>query len=134
MSSSIKFTLGEDGAIDTQNGDSALSDIFLVAALNHTSKMVYPENEEPTREYATDIEGLGTAVDKAGQIVASLNSSIESISSIMACANQDDIAGHVQEIMWLISGLSSLANEVHHASQNMQFSLKQARKQQGEKS
>lgn len=130
MSDSIKFNHGDDNSISTNNGDTSLSDIFLVAALSHTSKMVYPNGEEPTREYATDHKGLVTAVDRSEQIISSLNSGITAISSVMAYSNPEDITDYAQDIMWLISGLSSLANEVHHSSQNMQFSLEQSRKQQ----
>ncbi len=134
MSTSIKFDHGDDNSISTNNGDTAFSDIFLVAALTHTSKMIYPEGEEPTREYATDHEGLVTAIDKSEQIISSLNSGIAAISSVMAHSNPDDTVDYMQDIMWLISGLSRLTNEVHCASQDMQYSLEQARKLQGEKS
>lgn len=127
--STIKFTHGENAELSINNGNTTLSNALTLGALFHSSKMFYPADQDPKREYATNTQGLMDSIDMSHQLVDSLHNGINTISSILAIAEHDDIEPHLRDSMWLIAGLTELAGQVHFAANEMQYRLDQENNQ-----
>jgi len=123
MSQSIKFTQSPTGAL-TSNGNTSFSDITNLGALANAYQYVPTKDGGKRVEYATDTEGLTTAIDQAGRTIDAIQWGIQSVTSIIAlCDNQSDIQEHLTGVMWLITGLSELSCEMRGIAQDMQYSL-----------
>jgi len=127
--SNVKFTHNDSGELNINLGDTTLSNALSLGALFHSSKTTYAEGQDPVREYATDKEGLKASVDMSHQLIDSLHSGINTMSSILALAPHDDIEPHIRDSMWLIAGLTELVRQVSFEVNDMQYRLDQENKQ-----
>lgn len=123
MSDSIKFTPAPDNTIPTYDNATSYSDVFMVGALQLTSKPTFPDNSTHYRHYQTDKAGLELASMKASEIVNSLHDAIKVIGILTAYADLEGIQHHQADIGWLIAGLSELAGDVNDAHLDMKHSI-----------
>jgi len=127
--SNVKFKHNDSGELNINLGDTTLSNALRLGALFHSSRMTYPEGQDPRREYSTDKQGLEDGIDMSHQLIDSLHSGINAMSSILALAPHDDIEPHIRDSMWLIAGLTELVRQVSFEVNDMQYRLDQENKQ-----
>lgn len=124
MSSSIKFNHGTSGKLEFDNSGMGLVSLLLLGALETTAQDSCKGNDFQ-KQYATDKEGLAKSIDLAEQIVEQLHSGINAISNLAANASLEEVPDSVQDVFYLIHGLSRLAETALSIKSDMACALEQ---------
>jgi len=120
MSDFIMLDYHQDKKIEAVQGSTYFSDLSLILSLEATSKL----NEAAGyRNYATDNAGLETTIDKANELIISLNNTVGAISRLITFSDMKEVHPEINTCMWHLTGLSELSTQVQVAIQNMQYSL-----------
>lgn len=123
----IKFTHAENGEIDSCNGTTVFSNLFMIGALTLTRK--YNESSF-SHEYPTDAAGLERLTLKIDETIIVLSNTVAALGEIMAWAEHGEIdSGTMAMYGWLIAGLGELLSQLSYASGEISSARKQLSKQ-----
>jgi hypothetical protein len=103
---SIKFTPAENGGIDTNQGNSVFSSLFLLGAFALTRTC---DSDSTFSQYQTDIEGLDILESKSREAVSCLSDAVAALGTLLAHVDMGNINTEtLQSYAWLIAAWGAL--------------------------
>ncbi|MGZ4995765.1 MAG: hypothetical protein ACXV79_16565 [Methylobacter sp.] len=127
ITNSIKFTHAESGEIDSHNGKTVFSYLFMLGAFASTRKY---NSDLVCSEYQTDTDGLKVLESKASEAVSCLSDAVAALGTMMANADMDNIdTDTLRTCGWLIAGLGELIGQVSFENSEISYALSQLSKQ-----
>lgn len=117
----INFKHGENGVINTYNGNTIFSNLFVMGALANTREY---SSEVFHRKYQTDAEGLKVLEAKTNEAIGQLSSITQVLGEMLAHVDLDNIdKGVLATYGWLISGLMELQGQIAIENSDIAYAL-----------
>lgn len=106
----INFKHGENGVINTYNGSTIFSSLFMLGALANTREY---NKEFFHGKYQTDVKGLEELDSKTGDAIDTLANIISVLGELLTHVDLKNIdEGALATYGWLISGLGELQGQI----------------------
>jgi hypothetical protein len=117
----INFKHGENGVINTYNGNTIFSSLFMLGALANTREY---NKEFFHRKYQTDVKGLEELDSKTGDAIDTLANIISVLGEMLAHVDLENIdKGALATYGWLISGLGELQGQIAFENSDITYAL-----------
>ncbi|MGZ5573932.1 MAG: hypothetical protein ACXWEO_02800 [Methylobacter sp.] len=118
----IYFTHGENGVIDTYNGNTVFSNLFMLGALSCTREY---DDKLFHKKYKTDLAGLEVLNSRTEEAISFLSSAVSALGEMLAYVDLDNIDnGTMASFGWLISGLGELQSQLAFENSEITYALK----------
>ncbi len=124
MAKDIKFEYGSGEMYRINSDSTALTQLFMLGALAHTSKNEY-ENGKTKIQYATDEEGLKDSIETSSELLTMLHDSLAALGVLLVHVERVETEDYMASMGWLICGLSEICEQVAFNQVEMQTALDQ---------
>lgn len=125
----IKFTHAEDGELDTCQGNTVFSDLFIMGAFASTSKYV-SDDKGFRRQYQTDEAGLKFLESKSSEAITIISDTVAALGEMLVHADKKAISDSAMTSYgWLIVGLGEIIGQLSRENSEVSYVLSQIDKQ-----
>ena len=117
----VKFHFADNGFVELATGKSSFSDLFVLGALQLTSKI---NCRESCYEYPTDKQGLEKLIRKSNELLTHLHDGIGVLGMLMTDSKSEEPKENLHGLAWLLVGLNELSSSVAHNNAEMNHTLR----------
>jgi hypothetical protein len=117
----INFKHGENGVINTYNGSTIFSNLFMLGAFAHTREY---DKKIFHGKYQTDVKGLESLELKTHEAIDTISNIVAALGEMLAHTDLENIdKGTLATYGWLISGLGELQGQISFENREIAYAL-----------